>query len=299
MDKITIYQFTDPTCVWCWGNEPLIRALDFLYGDKIELEYIMGGLVEDITTLFNIDGTKEQVIRQANSLIYENWMKASQRHGMPISTQPLSLYTEQYLSSFPQNIAYEAAKRLDRQKANHMLRRMREATFLESKRTSQMNVLIELATEVGLSAAEFIEQYTSGDAQADFMLDRMKCRRNGITGFPSYMATSELTSIILGGYQRLSTLHTVIARLSGGKIKPRRPGPSLSNVKTFIKRYKRVFPAEIEVAFLLDKAKTDLMIDTLLKEGSVTVENIGNGIQLIYNQRHQTIRNKKERLSNK
>lgn len=294
MDKITIYQFTDPTCIWCWGNEPLIRALDFLYGDKIELEFIMGGLVEDITTLFNLEGSKAQIIDQANRRIHENWMKASQRHGMPISTQPITLYTEQYLSSFPQNIAYEAAKRIDRQKANYLLRRMREATFLEGRRTSQMNVLIELATQVGLSAAEFIEQYTYGNAQADFMMDRIRCRRNGISGFPSYMATSKMTNIILGGYQKLSTLHTVITRLSAGKIKPRRIGPSLSNLKTFIKRYKSVFPAEIEVAFSLDKAKTDLMIDTLLKEGCVTVEDIGNGIKLQYAAKQRNTSRKKD-----
>ena len=50
MDKITIYQFTDPTCIWCWGNEPTLRALDYLYGNKIDIEFIMGGLVEDINT---------------------------------------------------------------------------------------------------------------------------------------------------------------------------------------------------------------------------------------------------------
>ena len=52
MNKITVYQFTDPVCIWCWGNEPVMRAIDYLYGDKVDTEYIMGGLVEDITTLF-------------------------------------------------------------------------------------------------------------------------------------------------------------------------------------------------------------------------------------------------------
>ena len=64
MNKITIYQFTDPTCIWCWGNEPVLRALDFLYGDKIAIEFIMGGLVEDITTLFDIEGPTDWVIHQ-------------------------------------------------------------------------------------------------------------------------------------------------------------------------------------------------------------------------------------------
>ena len=58
MNKIKIYQFTDPVCVWCWGNEPVVRALDYLYGDKIAIEYVMGGLIEDITTLYDLSGPK-------------------------------------------------------------------------------------------------------------------------------------------------------------------------------------------------------------------------------------------------
>lgn len=281
MNKITIYQFTDPTCIWCWGNEPVLRALDFLYGDKIAIEFIMGGLVEDITTLFDIEGPTDWVIHQANNRISKMWAAAAKRHGMPVSDQPLHLYTEQYRSSFPQNIAYEAAKRIDADKAKLFLRRIREATFTECRRTSQMDVLIELAAEAGLGAAQFIDHYTYGTAQADFMQDRMKCRRNGITGFPSYLVKEGHTNIILGGYQNLATFHTVISRLSSGKIKPRRVGPSIANVLAFIKRYKRVYPAEIEVAFSLDKAQTDLMIAELISTRRIAVQSVGNG-QYLY-----------------
>ena len=43
MERITILQFTDPICVWCWGNEPVLRAIEYLYGDKVRIEFIMGG----------------------------------------------------------------------------------------------------------------------------------------------------------------------------------------------------------------------------------------------------------------
>ena len=38
MERITILQFTDPICIWCWGNEPVMRAIEYLYGDKIKIE---------------------------------------------------------------------------------------------------------------------------------------------------------------------------------------------------------------------------------------------------------------------
>ncbi len=278
MSKITIYQFTDPTCIWCWGNEPMLRAIDYLYGDKVAVEFIMGGLVEDVTTLYDFDGPVSLIIERANARIAENWHAASARHGMPVTREYMNLYTERYTSSFPQNVAYEAAKRVDKTKAKLFLRRIREATFVENRRTSQIDVLMELATESGLDSVQFIDQYTYGGAQTDFMQDRMKCRRNGITGFPSYLIREGATNIILGGYQNLATMNTIISRLSDGKIKPRRVAPSIANVLDFIKQYKRVYPVEIEVAFSLDKARVDLMIEGMCREHRVEKEVAGNGV---------------------
>lgn len=298
MSNITIYQFTDPTCIWCWGNEPVLRALDYLYGDKIAIEFIMGGLIEDIRTLFHIEGPTSTIIKRANEFIAENWHTASLRHGMPISAGQMELYTEQYTSSFPQNIAYEAAKRIDRQRAKLFLRRIREATFTESRRTSQIDVLVELATEVGIDAAQFLDIYTYGAAQADFMQDRMKCRRNGITGFPSYLIHEGNTNIILGGYQNLATFHTVISRLSGGKLRPRKAAPSRANVLEFVKRYKSVYPVEIETAFSLDKPQTDMMVDALLREQRLKAVAVGNGRKLMVGSLRRTPPTPKHRSDN-
>lgn len=280
MNKIRIYQFTDPVCVWCWGNEPVIRALEYLYGEKISIEYVMGGLIEDITTLYDLSGPKNRIIERANEIIANNWITASARHGMPVNIEHMSLFSERYPSSFPQNIAYEAAKRINPVLAKKYLRRIREATFLEQRRTSQMDVLVELATEVGFDAAQFINEYTTGSAPGDFQQERMRCRRNGITGFPSYLIKNDSTKIILGGYQNLSTLHTIIGRLSDGKTKPRKLGPSQANIIDFMRRYESVYPVEIEVTFGLDRNRTDLILDQLIKAGKIISANVGNGQRL-------------------
>ena len=280
MDKIFIYQFTDPTCVWSWGNEPELRAIDYLYGDKVEIRYVTGGLVEDITTLYNIEAPKSEIISEANQLIANDWAAASAIHGMPVVTANMQLYTEQYSSSFPQNIAYQAAKRIDTLAAKHFLRRIREATLTESKRTSQIDVLIELAAESNIDTVEFINQFTYGNAQADFMNDRIKCRRNGITGFPSYIIKRTDTYITLGGYQKLSTFHSAIARLSKEKCRPRRIGPSLANLIDFIKRYGSVYPKEIEVAFGIDSVRASLMVNQLLQNRKIHALPVGNSLRI-------------------
>ncbi|MBQ1253730.1 MAG: DsbA family protein [Alistipes sp.] len=280
MKKITIYQFTDPVCIWCWGNVPVLKAIDFLYGDKVGVEYIMGGLVEDISTLYDIQASPSERIRQANAIIARNWIAASARHGMPVVTDNFELFTERYPSSFPQNIAYQAAKLIDAGRAKRFLHLVREATFTKSRRTSQIDVLIDLAVQAGYDAATFLDEYTTGHAQSAFAHDRMVCRRNGITGFPSYIVRNEDTSIIIGGYQNLGTFHTLISRLSAGKIKPRRIGPSRSNVMEFMHTYKTAYPVELEVAFSLERHQTNILIDELIAAKKIDSEAVGNSRRL-------------------
>ena len=46
MRKITITNFTDPVCVWCWATEPVFRYLETHYPGDIEFRSICGGLME-------------------------------------------------------------------------------------------------------------------------------------------------------------------------------------------------------------------------------------------------------------
>ncbi len=280
MERITILQFTDPICVWCWGNEPVMRALDFLYGSKVRIEYIMGGLIEDISSLYDIKGDKDNAIHHANTIMKRNWRIAAERHGMPVTESDKELFSARYPSSFPQNIAFEAAKRLDSTLSKRFLRLLREATFVHARRTSQIDTLIDLATQAGYNAAAFLDEYTTGNAHADFMQDRMLCRRQGITGFPSYLIKNDDTEIIIGGYQNLNTFHTIIKRLSAGHIRPRRIGPSAANLIDFVKRYGSVYPVEVEILFALDRYQSEMLIKQLIASHKLAAESVGSTYRL-------------------
>src|SRR2546427_1315704 len=45
--KLRLVEYTDPYSIWCWGCEPLIRRVEQVYPDGIEVEIRMGGLFED------------------------------------------------------------------------------------------------------------------------------------------------------------------------------------------------------------------------------------------------------------
>jgi len=45
---VEIIEYTDPYCTWCWGSEPVLRKLEYVYGGQLVVGYRMGGLVRDI-----------------------------------------------------------------------------------------------------------------------------------------------------------------------------------------------------------------------------------------------------------
>ena len=106
---LKIVQITDPVCTWCYGNEPQTRAIAFLY--DAQCKYLMGGLVEDIRNFYDahnaIGGTD---IAATNAAIIAHWREASARHKMPVTSGAFCLLSEQYPSTWPQNIAYKAAQ---------------------------------------------------------------------------------------------------------------------------------------------------------------------------------------------
>src|SRR2546430_2568 len=44
---LQVVWYTDPHNIWCWGCEPMIRRLEIVYRDDVELEIRQGGLFED------------------------------------------------------------------------------------------------------------------------------------------------------------------------------------------------------------------------------------------------------------
>lgn len=125
--KVIVTNFTDPLCTWCWGLEPVFRKLETHFPDKIEFRYVMGGLVENIEEKWDpANGIGHADITRINRQIEAHWKDASRRHGMPVKGTGFTLFSREYPSTYPQNIAYKAAQMVDGKKADRFLRRMRE-----------------------------------------------------------------------------------------------------------------------------------------------------------------------------
>jgi putative protein-disulfide isomerase len=110
---VEIVEFTDPVCTWCWGSEPVLRKLEMRYGEQIRISYVMGGLVKDIRTFYDSYNDIGRDPERSNTQIAKHWLEASERHGMPVKVAGFRLFSDEYPSTYPQNIAYNATQMED------------------------------------------------------------------------------------------------------------------------------------------------------------------------------------------
>lgn len=167
--------FTDPICSSCWGIEPQLRRLKLEYGQFIEIEYRMGGLLPS-WDIYNSGGISKP------SDVAHHWDEVSGHYDMPIDGD---VWLEDPLpSSYPPSIAFKAAQMQDGHKAILFLRRIREMVFMEKKNITRWEHLSAAAVAVGLDAAQLENDYKSA-AKTAFEADLALARQMGVRGFPS------------------------------------------------------------------------------------------------------------------
>ena len=177
---IKLIYYTDPICSSCWGIEPQLRKLKLEYGNSIEIDYRMGGLLPDWS--YNSGGISKP------SDVAHHWDEASVYYDMPIDgdvwlEDPLS-------SSYPPSIAFKAAQMQDKEKAVAFLREIREMLFLEKKNITKWEYLEVAAKKAGLEPEQFKADY-EGKAKELFQEDLKLGKELGVRGFPTIFFTDK------------------------------------------------------------------------------------------------------------
>lgn len=171
---IKVVYFTDPICSSCWGIEPQLRLLKLEYGNSIEIEYRMGGLLPDWS--YNSGGISKP------SDVAHHWDEVSLYYDMPIDGD---VWLEDPLdSSYPPSIAFKAAQLQSNVKALLFLREIREMVFLQKKNISKWENLEIAAKKVGLNINELKKDY-NGKAKTLFESDLNLAKEYGVRGFPT------------------------------------------------------------------------------------------------------------------
>lgn len=171
---VKMVYFTDPICSSCWGIEPQLRKLKLEYGNNIEIEYRMGGLLPDWS--YNSGGISKP------SDVAHHWDEVSVYYDMPIDGD---VWVEDPLaSSYPPSIAFKAAQIQSEEKAILFLREIREMVFLQKKNIAKWEHLEAAAKKVGLNAVQLKTDF-DGKAKILFEEDLKLAKSYGVRGFPT------------------------------------------------------------------------------------------------------------------
>lgn len=200
---VKIIYFTDPICSSCWGIEPQLRKLKMEYGNTIEIEYRMGGLLPDWS--YNKGGISKP------SDVAHHWDEVSVYYDMPMNGE---VWLEDPLhSSYPPSIAFKAAQIQDNEKAILFLREIREMVFLQKKNITKWEYLELAGKKVGLDIIKFKADY-EGKAKELFEEDLKLGRELGVRGFPTMFFT-DLTGNkeMVYGSKPYSTFENVLVKL--------------------------------------------------------------------------------------
>jgi len=175
---VKIIYYTDPICSSCWGIEPQLRKLKLEYGNNIEVEYRMGGLL--LNWSYNSGGISKP------SDVAHHWDEVSVYYDMPIDG---NVWLEDPLnSSYPSSIAFKAAQMQDNEKAILFLREIREMVFLQKKNITKWEHLELAGKKVGLDIVKLKTDY-EGKAKELFEEDLKLGRELGVRGFPTMFFT--------------------------------------------------------------------------------------------------------------
>ncbi len=171
---VKVVYFTDPICSSCWGIEPQLRKLKLEYGNNIEIEYRMGGLLPDWS--YNSGGISKP------SDVAHHWDEVSVYYDMPIDGD---VWLQDPLhSSYPPSIAFKAAQIQDNEKADLFLREIREMVFLQKKNITKWEHIETAAKKVGLNAEQLKSDF-DGKAKILFEEDLKLAKSYGVRGFPT------------------------------------------------------------------------------------------------------------------
>ena len=203
--KIQILYFTDPICSTCWVIQPQLRKLQLEYGDHLQVDYKMAGL---LPSWENFD---RYGIRQPAD-VAAHWEEVCAFYEMPINK---NIWLEDPLpSSYPPSIAFKAAQLQDTGKAILFLRRIREMVFVENKNIIKKEFLFLAAFEVGLDAARLLRDL-EGKAQLLFREDLLLAERMQVNMLPTlFFEGRNGEHIRVSGFQQYEQFENILLQLA-------------------------------------------------------------------------------------
>lgn len=197
----TLLYVADPMCSWCWGFSPVIGEIAKRYGERADLEVIMGGLRPGATA--PMDEADRATIR-------EHWEHVQAASGQPFDFGFFERHDFVY-DTEPACRAVVTVRSLDAESTLPFLARLHEAFYRENRDVTGTDTLADLGEELGLDRTVFLSSFKDEETDRATRSDFELTARLGVGGFPSLLGyDGEVMAVLTTGYRPLEQLLPVI-----------------------------------------------------------------------------------------
>jgi putative protein-disulfide isomerase len=180
----TLYYVHDPMCSWCWGFRPTWLRVAQELPEGIKIKYVLGGLAPDTDT--PMPESMRQSIRQTWRRIqsdipgtrfnFDFWQHCVPRR-----------------STYASCRAVIAARQQDSDADQRMLLAIQQAYYLNARNPADTAVLVDLASQLGLDPAIFLDSLVSEETQRALLDEFAERDRLGADSFPGlYLGSGNL-----------------------------------------------------------------------------------------------------------
>jgi len=176
-------------CSWCWGFQPvwqqLKKHLSTQLSNKLEVVYVVGGLAADSSAPMPkemqqaLAGTWKRIQQHIPGIQFNDafWADAS-------TTKPRR---STYLSCR----AVLAAKLQNPKLEQSMILGIQKAYYLNAQNPSNLDVLIDVATHIGLHPQQFSQDINSQAIETQLQQQLLLARTLSAQGFPSLVLSAK------------------------------------------------------------------------------------------------------------
>ena len=281
MDKVIITTFTDPMMGLSYESEPVFRKLETHFGEQIEFQYNMSLLVDDVYRFTNLDDlkvSKEYALSKYLPELAKIYEQEEAIFGMPVNMQNFQLFSSEYTTSKPLNLAYKAAQLADKEKADLFLYNLRYATIVTCLPTTHFDEIIKVVRQTGIDEEKFLQYYHNGAAGTALQKDLERTRKLGIYRLPAYLITYKDKKILVSRLIGYETFVQIINELTSGKIQPQTVYKTLENVEDLINKHPLISPIELQEAYDFESIdKVFAFIEPLIKNKKISIIDVYHG----------------------
>ena len=175
--KSTLYYVLDPMCSWCWGFQPVFKALLEKLPDQIDVHYVMGGLAPD---------SDQPMPEETRKYVQQQWRQVAEKTGAEFNND-FWKNCEPRRSTYPACRAVITAGQQGKENIPAMIYAIQKAYYLQARNPSDLATLISLAKEIQLDVEKFEHDITSPKTEQMLQMDFKTRHKLGVNSFPTVL----------------------------------------------------------------------------------------------------------------